>query len=209
MLKIITLMDAVIGITGFVIGFILMEVTGVTKFTSSSSVEFEETESGIDMKSINSEIDKAITPDVERFINLREKVGELSQGERISSLHLEDAEVIEEEEEMSFDKFIDHLTRKYMLVDATISTTEGLLVASNSKTPEDDAAMATEMMDKVKNIYGGVKEVILSTEGERRYIFRITGEEELIAHLRSKRELTNPEIRGFRKDITQYMEGYT
>lgn len=206
MQKIITLMDVLIGVSGFVMGFILMEVTGVTKITKSKTV-VGESEGFQPLESINSEVERAISPDVERFVNLREKVSELSQGERISSLHLKEESEEAKEEEMSFDKFIDHLTRKYMLVDATISTTDGLLVASNSKTAEDDAAMATEMMDKVRGIYGGIREVILSTEGEKRYIFRLPGEEELIAHIRSKRDLTNPEIRGFRKDISRFMEG--
>lgn len=178
-------------IAGLIIGFIFMEVTGITKF-SSIRRETEISEEYINLEKINSEVDEAITPDVERFLHLRDKI-EVEK---------------EEKKPMSFDQFIGHLTKKYMLVDATISNKEGLVVASNSKTPEDDAAMAVEMARKVRNIYGGVREIILGTEGEKRYIFRLPMEEEIIAHLRTKRDLSYPEIRNFKRDITNFMEGY-
>jgi predicted regulator of Ras-like GTPase activity (Roadblock/LC7/MglB family) len=168
-----------------------MEVTGITKF-SPIRKETEISEDYVNLEKINSEVDEAITPDVERFLHLRDRIEEEK----------------EEKKPMSFDEFIEHLTRKYMLVDATISNKEGLVVASNSKTPEDDAAMAVEMARKVRNIYGGVKEIILGTEGEKRYIFRLPTEEEIIAHLRTKRDLSYPEIRNFKKDIMNFMEGY-
>ncbi|RLI84388.1 hypothetical protein DRP07_01225 [Archaeoglobales archaeon] len=172
-----------------------MEITGITKF---SSIRKETTVSEIsgeysNFEKLNSEVEEAITPDVERFLSLRDRVEEEKE---------------EEKKPMSFDEFIDHLTKKYMLVDATISNKEGLLVASNSKTPEDDAAMAVEMARKVRSIYGGVREIILGTEGEKRYIFRLPAEEEIIAHVRTKRDLTYPEIRNFKRDVMNFMEGY-
>ncbi len=172
-----------------------MEVTGITKFSSirkESSVS-ELPESYANFEDIHSEVEEAISSDVERFLNLRDRIEEGKE---------------EEKKPMSFDEFIDHLTKKYMLVDATISNKEGLLVASNSKTPEDDAAMAVEMARKVRSIYGGVKEIILGTEGEKRYIFRLPTEEEIIAHVRTKRDLTYPEIRNFKRDLLNFMEGY-
>lgn len=178
-------------IAGLIIGFIFMEVTGITKF-SSIRKETEVSENYVNLETINSEVEEAISPDVERFLNLRDRI----------------EEVEEEKKPMSFDEFIEKLTKKYMLVDATISNKEGLVVASNSKTPEDDAAMAVEMARKVRNIYGGVKEIILGTEGEKRYIFRLPGEEEIIAHVRTKRDLSYPEIRNFKKDVMNFMEGY-
>ncbi len=119
-----------------------MGVAGITKF---STIRRESTISEVpggyaNFENIHSEVEEAISPDVERFLNLRDRIEEEEE---------------EEKRPMSFDEFIEHLTKKYMLVDATISNKEGLLVASNSKTPEDDAAMAVEIARKVRSIYRG------------------------------------------------------
>ena len=104
-----------------------------------------------------------------------------------------------------FQDLVDHLRDKYMLLDLTISTSEGLLVASNSQSAEEDAATSPEIL----RMLGGMLDsdvITISGKDEKIIVFRV--DPEIIAYARVKRDIAAVEIERMKEEIIRFMEGY-
>ncbi len=105
-----------------------------------------------------------------------------------------------------FQDLVNYLSDKYMLIDITLLTSEGLPIASNSNTPEEDAAIAPEILRIVGEIVKSDK-IIISGKNEKILVFKI--HPEVIAYTRVRREITGIEIEKLKEEITKFMEVYT
>jgi hypothetical protein len=104
-----------------------------------------------------------------------------------------------------FQDLIGYLSDKYMLLDLTLSTSEGLPVASNSTSPEEDAAIAPEILRMLGEMVDSDK-IIISGKNEKILVFR--ADPEIIVHARVRRDITAIEIEKLKDEITRFMEGY-
>ncbi len=105
-----------------------------------------------------------------------------------------------------FQDLVNYLSDKYMLIDITLLTSEGLPIASNSNSPEEDAAIAPEILRIVGEIVKSDK-IIISGKNEKILVFKI--HPEVIAYTRVRREITGIEIEKLKEEITKFMEVYT
>ena len=134
---------------------------------------------------------------------------EFVQEERLSLLREEIIpEEIDKEIPKNFEEFMDYISKKYMLLNATLSNAEGLLIASNSVTPEKDAAVAVEVLKKVSDTAGEPRDIVLNIGEDRTYIFKVNIGEGIIVHLKSRKDLSSAEIKGIKKDLMRFMEEY-
>jgi len=104
-----------------------------------------------------------------------------------------------------FQDLVNYISDKYMLIDITLLTSEGLPIASNSNSPEEDAAIAPEILRIVGEIVKSDK-IIISGKNEKILVFKI--HPEVIAYTRVRREITGIEIEKLKEEITKFMEVY-
>jgi len=90
-----------------------------------------------------------------------------------------------------FKDLVSYLSDKYMLINLTISTYEGLPVASNSPTPDEDSALAPEILRLLRDIVESDK-ILISGGNKKVLVFNVG--EDLIVHARVNRDLSLPEI---------------
>jgi predicted regulator of Ras-like GTPase activity (Roadblock/LC7/MglB family) len=104
----------------------------------------------------------------------------------------------------SLSELVDHLRDKYMLYDVTILTPEGLPIASNSETPDEDAAMAPELLKVARRMFNTDKVTISSEKGK---LIVLQASPEIILHARTTRDLPEPAIERLKNDTERLLEG--
>jgi len=134
----------------------------------------------------------------------KEKIIQIDESPTISELSNE-ATRIDETPPNDIQALVDYLRDKYMLLNVTLSTTEGLLVASNSPSAEEDAAMAPEILRMASKIVNADR-IVVSGENGKILVFKVNPE--IVAHIRVTKDLTESEIKRLKEEITRFMEEY-
>jgi len=99
-------------------------------------------------------------------------------------------EAVEEERPPTLSRALKNIAGKYSLETVTLITPEGLLVDSTSKTPEEDASLATNLLSKLK-LGKKVSRLEINKNGLK-YLFSIPQEEShAIFLLRAKEKLAD------------------
>ena len=101
-------------------------------------------------------------------------------------------------------EFVDYLSEKYMLGEVTILTPEGLPTVSNSKTADEDAAIAPELLKVAKRLLNSSR-ILLSGEGGR--IMVIQANPDIILHAKVARDVSGREMDRIQEEINTIMEG--
>ncbi len=101
-------------------------------------------------------------------------------------------------------EFVDYLSEKYMLGEVTILTPEGLPIVSNSKTADEDAAIAPELLKVAKRLLNSSR-ILLSGEGGR--IMVIQANPDIILHAKVARDVSGREMDRIQEEINTIMEG--
>lgn len=122
------------------------------------------------------------------------------------------SEFLEKEEVKNFERnppknleeLVEYVATKYMLTDVTMLTNDGLVIVSNSKTPESDAAIAPEIMRVVKSVLD-VDKAVLSSGDKRVLVAQLN--EDVILHARVTRDVSRREVESIREEVNALLEG--
>ncbi len=101
-------------------------------------------------------------------------------------------------------EFVDYLSEKYILGEVTILTPEGLPIVSNSKTADEDAAIAPELLKVARRLLNSSR-VLLSGEGGR--IMVIQANPDIIIHAKVARDVSGREMDRIQEEVNTIMEG--
>jgi len=101
-------------------------------------------------------------------------------------------------------EFVDYLSSKYILSDVTLLTTDGLPIASNSSTPEEDAAIAPELLKVGKSLLNSSR-ISISGENTRVLVMQITPD--IMLHARVARDISRREIERIGEEVKMVLEG--
>ncbi len=113
-------------------------------------------------------------------------------------------EVVEKvEEPKDFSDLVRFLKDKYMLSEVTLSTYEGLPIASTLDDPEEISALAPEILKDVGGILKS-KEVIIGGKYYKMCVFEVTPE--VICTIQTTRDVPFVEIDRIREEIRRFME---
>lgn len=118
---------------------------------------------------------------------------------------------IEPKAEVKIDKppsdlseFVEYLSNKYMLSDVTLLTPDGLPIASNSSAPEEDAAIAPELLKVGKGLLNSSR-IIISGENTKVLVMQITPD--IMLHARVARDISRREIERIGDEVKMVLEG--
>ncbi|MEM2023006.1 MAG: hypothetical protein QXI31_04940, partial [Archaeoglobaceae archaeon] len=98
----------------------------------------------------------------------------------------------------SLEELVEYVAARYMLTDVTMLTNDGLVIASNSKTPESDAAIAPEIMKVIKSVLD-VDKAVLSSGDKRVLVAQLN--EDIILHARVARDVSKREVESIREEV--------
>ncbi|AAB90024.1 MULTISPECIES: hypothetical protein [Archaeoglobus] len=101
-------------------------------------------------------------------------------------------------------EFVDYLCNKYMLSDVTLLTPDGLPIASNSPTPEEDAAIAPELIKVGKGMLNSSR-ILLSGENTRVLVMQVNPD--VLLHARVARDISKREIERIGEEVNMVLEG--
>uniref|UniRef100_A0A7C3RAP7 Roadblock/LAMTOR2 domain-containing protein n=1 Tax=Archaeoglobus fulgidus TaxID=2234 RepID=A0A7C3RAP7_ARCFL len=101
-------------------------------------------------------------------------------------------------------EFVEYLSGKYMLTDVTLLTPEGLPIASNSSSPEEDAAIAPELIKIGKSMLNSSR-IIISGENTRILVMQVSPD--VLLHARVARDISRREIERVGEEIKIILEG--
>jgi len=144
---------------------------------------------------------------ITRLLKRREKTESLSF-EAISKsrevIKTEKSIVNEIKEPKDFADLVKFLRDKFMLSEVTLSTYEGLPIASTLDDPEEISALAPEILKDVgKNILKS-KEITIGGKAYKMSIFEVTPD--VICTIQSTRDIPFVEIEKIREEIREFME---
>ncbi len=113
-------------------------------------------------------------------------------------------EVVERiEEPKDFTELVRFLKDKYMLSEVTLSTYEGLPIASTLDDPEEISALAPEILKDVGGILKS-KEVVIGGKYYKMCVFEVTPE--VICTIQTTRDVPFVEIDRIREEVKRFME---
>jgi hypothetical protein len=107
------------------------------------------------------------------------------------------------EQPSDFNELVRYLNDKYMLLDVTLATYDGLPIASNSQNPEEDSAMAPELLKSIMKQMN-TDTAIISGRDYKLAIFEVSPD--VICYARLRRDISIAEIDRIRKEIREFME---
>lgn len=107
------------------------------------------------------------------------------------------------EEPKDFTDLVKMLRDKYMLSEVTLSTYEGLPIASTLRDPEEISALAPEILKDVGKILNS-KEIVVGGRAYKMSIFEVTPE--VICTVQTTRDLPFVEIEKIKDEIRKFME---
>ncbi len=114
------------------------------------------------------------------------------------------AEIKMEKPPSDLTEFVDYLSSKYMLSDVTLLTPDGLPIASNSPTPEEDAAIAPELIKVGKGLLNSSR-ILLSGENTRVLVMEVNPD--VLLHARVARDLSKREVERIGEEVNMVLEG--
>ncbi len=119
-------------------------------------------------------------------------------------LEKEEVKNLERGPPKSLEELVEYVASKYMLTDVTMLTNDGLVIASNSKTPESDAAIAPEIMKVIRSVLD-VDKAVLSSGDKKVLVVQLS--EDIILHARVTRDVSKREIESIREEVNTLLGG--
>jgi len=103
-----------------------------------------------------------------------------------------------------FNELVRYLRDKFMLLDVTLATPDGFPIASTSDKPEDESAIAPEILRKIgKNVFNS-NEVILLDKNYKLGVFEINPD--IIGFIKATRDIHFIEIDKIKKEVNRFLE---
>jgi predicted regulator of Ras-like GTPase activity (Roadblock/LC7/MglB family) len=99
-----------------------------------------------------------------------------------------------------FNELVEHLVNRYMLVEATLVSSEGLPIASNSANAEEESAIAPEIVKIMKRTINS-DAVTISGRDMKVILFEVTPD--VICYAKARRDVSLAEIERMKSDIMQ------
>ncbi|MCS7130309.1 MAG: hypothetical protein NZ872_02700 [Archaeoglobaceae archaeon] len=112
-------------------------------------------------------------------------------------------EALPEKLPSSLDELLKYISGKYMLSEVTLLTPDGLPIASNSSTPEEDTANAPEFI-KVANQLLNSDRIVLAGGDNRIVVLQINPD--VLLYAKVARELSRPELEKLRGEVNKILE---
>lgn len=144
-----------------------------------------------------------------RFVEVgvkREKREEVSRSAKITGI-AERVERIPEtttKKPENLEELIKYVSTKFMLAEVTLLTPEGLPIASNSSTVEEDTATAPEIIKIANNLLRSDRIVI---GGGETMILAVQISPEVILYAKVTREFSRAEIEKMKVEVKSLLEG--
>lgn len=113
-------------------------------------------------------------------------------------------ETLPEKLPSNLDELLNYISGKYMLSEVTLLTPDGLPIASNSSTPEEDTANAPEFI-KVANQLLNSDRIVLAGGENRVVVMQINPD--VLLYAKVARELSRPELEKLRSEVNTILEG--
>ena len=107
-------------------------------------------------------------------------------------------------EPKDFNELVEYLRDKFMLLDITLATPDGFPIASTSDKPEEESAIAPEILGKVGKRVFNTGEVILSGKDYKLSVFEVN--KDVIGFVKSSRDIHFIEIEKIRGEINRFLE---
>jgi len=101
-------------------------------------------------------------------------------------------------------EFVDYISKKYILSEVTLLTPEGLPIVSNSATPEEDAAVAPELLKVGQGMLNSNK-LLLSGENTRVIVLQVNPE--VILYAKVARDISRREMDRIIEETRLVLEG--
>ncbi|MDK2794969.1 MAG: hypothetical protein PWQ22_97 [Archaeoglobaceae archaeon] len=133
-----------------------------------------------------------------------EKIGEVRKAKIAVTEKIENAVEPISEKPSSLEELLNYIGRKYMLSEITLLTPDGLPIASNSSTPEEDTANAPEII-KLANQLLNSDRIVLSGGENRVVVVQINPD--VLLYAKVARELSRPEIEKLKVEVNTILEG--
>jgi hypothetical protein len=103
-----------------------------------------------------------------------------------------------------FNELVKSIRDKFMLLDVTLATSDGFPIASTSDKPEDESAIAPEILRKIgKNVFNS-KEVILLGKDYKLGVFEINPD--VIGFIKASRDIHFIEIDKIKNEVNRFLE---
>ncbi|MDI9642355.1 MAG: hypothetical protein QXQ38_03150 [Archaeoglobaceae archaeon] len=113
-------------------------------------------------------------------------------------------ETLPEKMPSNLDELLKYISGKYMLSEVTLLTPDGLPIASNSSTPDEDTANAPEFI-KVANQLLNSDRIVLAGGDNRVVVLQINPD--VILYAKIARELSRPELEKLKSEVNMSLEG--
>ncbi len=101
-------------------------------------------------------------------------------------------------------EFVDYISERYMLKEVTLLTPEGLPITSNSRSAEEDAAIAPEILKVAKRLMGSDR-IFVSSGDERVLVMQVNPD--VILHAKIARDISKKEVDSLKEEVNSIMEG--
>lgn len=106
----------------------------------------------------------------------------------------------------NLDELLKYISGKYMLSEVTLLTPDGLLIASNSSTPEEDTANAPEFIKVAKKLLNSDR-IVLAGGNNRIVVLQINPD--VLLYAKVARELSRPELDKLKSEVNKVLEELT
>jgi len=103
-----------------------------------------------------------------------------------------------------FNELVKYLRDKFMLLDVTLATPDGFPIASTSDKPEEESAIAPEILRKIgQNVFNS-NEVILLGKNYKLGVFEINPD--VIGFIKASRDIHFIEIDKIKREVSRFLE---
>jgi len=147
---------------------------------------------------------RLLKTEVEKEERIIEAVQRAKVAEVVKPLSKSEIEVDLKELPKKIDELPAYIANKYMLTEVTLLTPEGLPVASNSTTVEEDTAEGPEIIKFAKRLLDSDR--ILLAGGENRLLVMEINPEVLL-YAKITRDISRPEMERIKGELNTLLEG--
>jgi len=145
---------------------------------------------------------------VESGMTKEEKIAETVRKAKISEVveTIEKSEVSNQQQEgpKTVEDLPGYIATKYLLSEVTLLTPDGLPIASNSSTPDEDTAEGPEIIKFAKRVLDSDRIVIAG--GESRLLV-IEINPEVLIYAKTMRDISRPEMERIKGELNTILEG--
>ena len=103
-----------------------------------------------------------------------------------------------------FNELVRYLRDKFLLIDITLATSDGFPIASTSDKPEDESAIAPEILQKIGRKIFDADKVILLGKDYKLGVFEINPD--VIGFIKASRDIHFIEIDKIKEEVNKFLE---